>query len=61
LQLDDIQRRQSLPAMEPSTLLTSIQKLVSDNEQLRAELAEKREKLDQQAEKMCELLHSNQK
>jgi hypothetical protein len=47
--------------MEPSTLLTSIQKLVIDNEQLRAELEEKRGKLDQQNEKMCELLHSNQK
>jgi hypothetical protein len=47
--------------MEPSTLLISIQKLVSENEQLRAELEEKRGKIDVQNEKMYELLHSNQK
>jgi hypothetical protein len=47
--------------MEPSTLLMSIQKLVSDNEQLRAELQDKREKIDLQNEKMYQLLHSNQK
>jgi predicted nuclease with TOPRIM domain len=37
------------------------QKLVTDNEQLRAELEEKRAKVDQQQEKMCDLLHLNQK
>jgi hypothetical protein len=47
--------------MEPSSLLLSIQKLVSENEQLRTELEEKREKIDLQNEKMYELLHSNQK
>jgi predicted nuclease with TOPRIM domain len=47
--------------MEPLTLLASIQKLVTDNEQLRAELEEKRAKVDKQQEKMCELLHLNQK
>jgi hypothetical protein len=47
--------------MEPSTLLMSIQKLVTDNEQLRAELQDKREKIDLQNEKMYQLLHSNQK
>jgi len=61
VQLDDIQRCKSLPAMEPLTLLASIQKLVTDNEQLQAELKEKRAKVDQQQEKMCELLHLNQK
>jgi hypothetical protein len=35
--------------------------LVSDNEQLRAELQDKREKVDLQNEKMYQLLHSNQK
>jgi predicted nuclease with TOPRIM domain len=47
--------------MEPLTLLASIQKLVTDNERLRTELEEKRAKVDQQQEKMCELLHLNQK
>jgi hypothetical protein len=47
--------------MEPSNLLASIQKLVTDNEQLRAELEEKRAKVVQQQEKMCDLLHLNQK
>jgi predicted nuclease with TOPRIM domain len=47
--------------MEPSTLLLSIQKLVSENEQLRAELEEKRGKVDLQNEKIYELLHCNQK
>jgi hypothetical protein len=47
--------------MEPLTLLTSIQKLVSDNEQLRVELEEKRGKIDLQNEKIYQLLHSNQK
>jgi hypothetical protein len=60
-QLNDLQHRQSLPGMEPSTLLMSIQKLVSDNEQLRAELQDKREKIELQNEKMYQLLHSNQK
>jgi hypothetical protein len=60
-QLNDLQHHQSLPTMEPSTLLMSIQKLVSDNEQLRAELQDKREKIDLQNEKMYQLLHSNQK
>jgi hypothetical protein len=61
VQLEDIQRSKLLPAMEPLTLLASIQKLVTDNEQLRAELVEKRAKVDQQQEKMCDLLHLNQK
>lgn len=61
VQLDDMQRCKSLPSMEPLTLLASIQKLVTDNEQLRAELEEKRAKVDKQQEKMCELLHLNQK
>ena len=61
MQLDDFQRCKSLPAMEPLALLASIQKLVTDNEQLRAELQEKRAKVDQQQEKMCELLHLNHK
>ncbi|PNF16306.1 hypothetical protein B7P43_G10823, partial [Cryptotermes secundus] len=61
MKLNDLQHHRSLPAMEPSTLLMSIQKLVSDNEQLRAELQDKREKIDLQNEKMYQLLHSNQK
>jgi hypothetical protein len=52
---------QSVPTMEPSTLLMSIQKLVSDNEQLQAEVQEKREKVDLQNEKLYQLLQSNQK
>jgi hypothetical protein len=59
--LNDLQHRQSLPTVEPSTLLMSIQKLVGNNEQLRAELQDKREKIDLQNEKMYQLLHSNQK
>jgi hypothetical protein len=47
--------------MEPSSLLMSIQKLVSDNEQLRAELQDKRQKIELQSEKLYQLLQSNQK
>jgi hypothetical protein len=47
--------------MEPSALLMSIQKLVSDNEQLRTELQDKRQKIELQNEKLYQLLQSNQK
>jgi hypothetical protein len=47
--------------MEPSALLMSVQKLVSDHEQLRAELQDKRQKIELQNEKLYQLLQSSEK
>lgn len=54
--LEALQQPPVLGAMEPRALLAKIQKLVVENEQLKIELADKRLKLEQQNEKVYQLL-----
>ncbi|XP_067000468.2 FK506-binding protein 15 [Anabrus simplex] len=68
VKVDGLQQQQhralvpgAMDTMAPSVLLASIQKLVNDHELLQTELADKRSKLEQQNEKMYNLLHANQK
>ncbi|KAJ9590385.1 hypothetical protein L9F63_016576 [Diploptera punctata] len=57
MKLDTMHHRRESTAglMDPSSLLASVQKLVSENEILRSELEEKRSKIDQ----LYTMLHSN--
>nr|CAD7441459.1 unnamed protein product [Timema bartmani] len=61
LQLHQPSQALSISSVDPSALLASVQKLVSENGQLRNELVEKRTKVDELNDKMYQLLHTNQK
>ncbi|KAK7790725.1 hypothetical protein R5R35_007963 [Gryllus longicercus] len=54
--LDTLQQPSVVGVLDPKTLLASIQKLVLENEQLHTELADKRLKMEQQNEKIYQLL-----
>lgn len=47
--------------LEPNVLLSSIEKLVRDNQTLQAEVAEKNKRLDEQNERIFSLLNTNSK
>lgn len=47
--------------LEPNVLLSSIQKLVQDNQSLQAEVSEKNKRLDEQNERIFSLLNTNSK
>lgn len=47
--------------LEPNVLLSSIEKLVSDNKSLQTEVAEKNKRLDEQNERIFSLLNTNSK